>query len=164
MIVYHGSNVEVEKADVSHSRKNVDFGKGFYVTTVKEQAINWCMRFKRRKENAIISIYDLDEKRIEKYKVLEFKDYSEDWIDFILKCRSGEDNTDYDIVMGGVANDKVFNTVELFLDGLIDKLEAIKRLKYEKPNYQIAFRTQNSIDDLLRFKGSEILWTQIQYY
>ena len=51
-------------------------------------------------------------------------------MDFILNCRSGKDSTDYDLVVGGVDNDKVFNTVELFFDGLIDKLEAINRLRY----------------------------------
>ena len=49
----------------------------------------------------------------------------------------GKDSTDYDLVVGGVANDKVFNTVELFFDGLIDKTEAINRLRYEKQNLQI---------------------------
>ena len=62
---------------------------------------------------------------------------SEEWLDFILNCRSGKDSTDYDFVVGGVANDKVFNTVELFFDGLIDKTEAINRLRYEKPNQQM---------------------------
>ena len=58
-------------------------------------------------------------------------------MDFILNCRSGKDSTDYDLVVGGVVNNKVFNTVELFFDGLIDKIEAINRLRYEKPNLQI---------------------------
>mgnify|MGYP003296358873 CR=1 FL=1 len=61
------------------------------------------------------------------------------------------------IVIGGVANDKVFNTVELFFDGLIDQEEAIKRLRYEKPNLQIAFRSQSTIDQYLHFEGSEQL-------
>ena len=81
---------------------------------------------------------------------------SEEWLDFILNCRSGKDSTDYDLVVGGVANDKVFNTVELFFDGLIDKTEAISRLRYEKPNLQICFRTEKALS-LLRFEGSEIL-------
>ena len=51
-------------------------------------------------------------------------------------------------------NDKVFNTVELFFDGLIDKKEAIERLRYEKPNLQICFRTEKALR-LLRFEGSE---------
>lgn len=78
-------------------------------------------------------------------------------LDFILCCRSGKDTSEYDIVMGGVANDKVFNTVELFFDGLIDKDEAIKRLRYEKPNFQIAFRTQDVLNEYLHFKRSEQL-------
>lgn len=41
------------------------------------------------------------------------------------------------IGLGGVTNDKVFNTVELYFDNLIDKKEAIRRLRYEKPNLQI---------------------------
>ena len=68
----------------------------------------------------------------------------------------GKDATDYDRVVGGGANDKVFNTVELFFDGLIDKAEAIKRLRYEKPNVQICFRTERALS-LLHFEGSEIV-------
>lgn len=64
--------------------------------------------------------------------MLKFDSYSEEWLDFILNCRSGKDLTDYDLVVGGVANDKVFNTVELFFDGLIDQVEAINRLRYRK--------------------------------
>lgn len=75
-------------------------------------------------------------------------------VDFILNCRSGKDLTNYDIIIGGVANDKVFNTVELFFDGLIDKKEDIKRLCYEKPNQQICLRTEKALT-LLRYKGSE---------
>lgn len=82
---------------------------------------------------------------------------TEEWLDFILNCRRGMDSSEYDIVMGGVANDKVFNTVELFFDGLIDKMEAIKRLKYEKPNFQIAFRTSMVLERYLHFEGSEQL-------
>ena len=61
--------------------------------------------------------------------------------------RRGKDSTDYDLVVGGVANDKVFNTVELFFDGLIDKAEAINRLRYEKPNLQICFRTEKALHE-----------------
>lgn len=53
-------------------------------------------------------------------------------------------------------NDKVFNTVELFFDGLIDKTEAINRLRYENPNLQICFRTEKAIE-LLHFERSEMV-------
>ena len=111
MIVYHGSSVEVEKPDLKHSRSVLDFGCGFYTTPLYEQAAKWSSRFKRRGADGIISRYTLDEKALEELKILEFDSYSEDWLDFILTCRRGQDTTDYDIVIGGVANDKVFNTV-----------------------------------------------------
>lgn len=72
-----------------------------------------------------------------------------------MNCRRGNDTANYDIVVGGVANDKVFNTVELYFDNLIDKREAIRRLRYEKPNLQICFRTQSVLEKYLHYKGSE---------
>ena len=154
MILYHGSFVEITKPDLVHSRQNVDFGCGFYVTPLHEQAAKWCGKFKRRGKDSIVSRYKYDESRENELKVLKFDSYSEEWLDFILNCRSGKDTTDYDLVAGGVANDKVFNTVELFFDGLIDKTEAIHRLKYEKPNLQMCFRTEKALA-LLCFEGSE---------
>jgi hypothetical protein len=156
MILYHGSFVMVDKPDLAHSRPNVDFGRGFYTTPIYEQAEKWCGRFKRRGKDSIVSSYEFDEGACETLKVLEFDAYSEAWLDFILNCRTGRDSSDYDLVIGGVANDKVFNTVELYFDGLIDKREAISRLRYEKPNLQIAFRTEKALS-YLSFTGCEKL-------
>lgn len=154
MMLYHGSYLEIEKPDLLHSRSNVDFGRGFYVTPLYEQAEKWCVRFKRRGKDGIISRYEYDESKETELRILKFNDYSEAWLDFILNCRNGKDMTEYDLVVGGVANDKVFNTVELFFDGLIDKTEAIKRLRYEQPNLQLCFRTGKALK-LLCFEGSE---------
>ena len=156
MILYHGSYLEIAKPDLKHSRDNVDFGRGFYVTPIYEQAVKWCEKFKRRGKEGIVSSYRFDENCLHDLKVLRFEAYSEDWLDFILNCRRGEDTTDYDIVIGGVANDKVFNTVELFFDGLIDKKEAINRLRYEKPNLQVCLRSEKALECLF-FEGSESL-------
>ena len=156
MILYHGSYLEIAEPDLTHSRPNVDFGRGFYVTPMYAQALKWCGKFKRRGRDGIISRYVFDEGREAELKTLKFDSYSEDWLDFILNCRRGKDTTDYDLVAGGVANDKVFNTVELFVDGLIDKKEAIERLRYEKPNLQICFRTEKALE-FLHFEGSEMV-------
>lgn len=155
MILYHGSYVEIPKPDIVHSRRNVDFGAGFYTTPLYEQAKKWCRKFTDRGRDASISSYDMNEKALNDFKVLRFDSYSKEWLDYIAMCRNGKDETDYDIVMGGIANDKVFNTVELYLNGLINREEAIGRLQYEKPNYQVAFRTQKTIDAILTFKESE---------
>ena len=153
MKLYHGSWIEVSVPDLKHSRTDVDFGKGFYVTPIREQAVKWCGRFKRRGKQGIVTSYIFDDCAIQNLNVLKFDSYSEEWLDFILNCRREKDSSDYDIVMGGVANDKVFNTVELYFDHLIDKKEAINRLKYEKPNMQICFRTI-SVLETLRYEGS----------
>lgn len=154
MILYHGSFQEVSNPDLEHSRPNVDFGRGFYTTSIFTQAVKWSEKFKNRGRNGIISSYTFDEQSLETLKVLRFETYSEEWLDFILKCRSGKDVSDYDIVIGGVANDKVFNTVELYFDGLIDKNEALKRLRYEEPNLQICFRSMEALSRI-HFEGSE---------
>jgi len=156
MILYHGSFKEVSEPDLNHSRRNVDFCPGFYVTPLYEQAAKWCRKFMREQKPGVVSIYSFDDKMKSELRMLEFESYSDEWLDFILKCRRGKDYSDYDLVTGGVANDKVFNTVELFFDGLIDKNEAIKRLKFEKPNLQYCFRTEKALR-LLCFEGSEIL-------
>lgn len=153
MKVYHGSWIEVSVPDLKHSRTDVDFGKGFYVTPIREQAVKWCGRFKRRGKQGIVTSYIFDDCAIQNLNVLKFDSYSEEWLDFILNCRREKNSSDYDIVMGGVANDKVFNTVELYFDHLIDKKEAINRLKYEKPNMQICFRTISALETL-RYEGS----------
>ena len=153
MKVYHGSWVEVSKPDLKHSRPDVDFGRGFYTTSMKDQAVKWCGRFKRRGKSGIISCYEFDEAASYKLKIRNFETYSEEWLDFILACRREMDTSNYDIVMGGVANDKVFNTVELYFEHLIDKKEAINRLRYEKPNIQICFRTEEALR-LLHYEGS----------
>lgn len=153
MKLYHGSWLEVSAPYLEHSRSDVDFGKGFYTTPLREQAVKWCGKFKRRGKQGIVTSYEFDEHTCNNLKILKFPSYSEEWLDFILNCRSKKDTSDYDIVMGGVANDKVFNTVELYFDNLIDKSEALKRLKYEKPNMQICFRTPAALS-YLHFEGS----------
>ena len=156
MILYHGSYLEISKPDLGHSRDNVDFGRGFYTTPLYEQAEKWCGKFRRRGKEGVISRYCFDEEKMQDLKVLRFDSYSEEWLDFILNCRRGKDTTDYDVVIGGVANDKVFNTVELFFDGLIDKSEAISRLCYEKPNLQVCLRSEKALA-CLHYEGSEVL-------
>ena len=154
MIVYHGSPAIVSTPDVYHSRSRVDFGKGFYVTPLREQAISWCARFARR-GSAYLNTYDLDDNAFDQFSVLRFDSYSEAWLDFVLSCRQGTDDSPYDMVMGGVANDKVFDTLELLLSGLISKQEALGRLRFEKPNAQLCIRNQEVINQRLAFVGSE---------
>ncbi len=157
MKVYHGSNIEVAKPDIIHSRKKVDFGQGFYITPIKEQAEKWCRQYIQRNKQGIVSVYDFNEEAYDKYHSIRFESYSEEWLDFVFECRRGQDKSNYEIVAGGVANDKVFDTVELYFEGIISKKDAIGRLAFEKPNYQICLRSQKAIDEYLVFEGRYLL-------
>ena len=155
MILWHGSNVAVPRPDTLHSRDRVDFGRGFYATPLRAQAANLCSRYIRLGQQGILSRYEFDESAAASFSILSFPGYTDDWLTFVLACRRGEDATAFDIVRGGVANDKVFNTVELFFNGLISREDALGRLRYEKPNEQICFRSQRAIDACLRFLSTE---------
>ncbi|MDR1181805.1 MAG: DUF3990 domain-containing protein [Bacteroidales bacterium] len=157
MILYHGSYLQIDKPDIAFSRDRLDFGKGFYTTPIREQAEKWSIRSKRKYGQGIISLYEFNEVAMRSAaSVLEFATYSEEWVEFIVSCRSGDDVGEYDVVIGGVANDDIFNTLQLFFRGFIDKSEMLKRLRYEKTNSQYCFRNQIIIDKYLKFITSEI--------
>jgi hypothetical protein len=162
MILYHGSYTAIEKPNLSFSRLRTDFGRGFYLTPLKAQAMSWSQRFLRERGAAALSIYeflpDHGNGLPSEIKVLEFDTHSLEWLDFITACRLGKSvDTEWDLVIGGVANDKVFDTLQLYFDKLIGPEDAIRRLRYNKPNFQYCFKTQSLIDGYLRFTGSEVL-------
>ena len=158
MILYHGSLEAIEKPDISFSRSNTDFGKGFYTTTIKSQAEKWAGRFKRRFGYGTLSIYEADEKGLrENISILEFETYSVQWLEFIAANRQGKSIGNYDLVIGGIANDDVYNTLILYFRGYIEQEGALKRLRYEKPNIQYCFKNQKTIDNYLQFIGMETI-------
>ena len=158
MILYHGSPIAIQHPDLSFARERTDFGKGFYATPFREQAISWARRFKHRTGFGHVCEFRVCEHKLRKNcSVLEFEDYSDSWLSFIISCRSGLDESTYDVVIGGVANDKVFDTVELVQNGLIDRFEALRRLQYKQPNLQVCLLSQRVIDTYLLFLSCEVI-------
>ena len=154
MIVFHSSPCVVEHPDVAFSRDYLDFGKGFYVTTIEEQARKYAQRFLLRGKKAYLNKYVLSDD-LRKYKTLSFDSYNESWLDFVAICRVGKDRSDYDMVTGGIANDKVFRTIDLFFSVEIAKDEALRNLLYERSNVQICLRSQSLLNTELTFVSSE---------
>lgn len=155
MIVYHGSVQGVEKPDILHSYRPLDFGKGFYVTTVKEQAERWAKRKADiyEKDTGIVSIYEMKEV-MQEFAVKIFKEDLDEWIDFVCDCRDGRPVYEqYDVIFGKVANDKVFRVVDMYHSGIWDKKRAINEIKIYKTYDQIAFITQRAIDCLLKIES-----------
>ncbi len=157
MKLYHASTYIIESPDVYHSRDLLDFGKGFYLTSLVEQAKKYAQRFLFQGERAYLNLYVLDENLDKKYLVKDFVGYNEEWLDFVSLCRLGKQTEKLDLVSGGIADDKVFNTVDLYFSGNISKEEALKRLAFIHPNHQICILNQDIIDKHLRFiKAEEI--------
>jgi len=155
--VFHGSWTKVDKPDLSFSRETLDFGMGFYVTPVYEQAVSWAMRWLRRNRPAIVNRFLFHDELLSELnvRVRDFPVYDREWLRFVADNRAGIQQEQYDIVRGGIANDKVFNTLELFFEKLISEDEALDRLKYEQPNHQICICRQDLIDRLLVFESAE---------
>ena len=155
MRLYHASTVRVEKPDTQHARPNLDFGCGFYLTALRSQAESYAQRFKRRGKTAVLNEYELDED-LTGFVVKRLEAYDEQWLDYVSACRRGLPATEhYDAVEGGVANDKVFNTVDLYFAGVITKDEALGRLRFEKPNHQICLLSDALIERHLHFITAE---------
>ena len=155
MIVYHGSTEIIQMPDVNHSKKYLDFGKGFYLTTYEEQAKKWAIRKGMRLgKGAFVNVYDLDE-NWNNYRILSFEKEDDKWLDFVCSCRKGEMlNKEFDIIIGSVADDDVFKTVDLYFRGLWDKTRVLEELRYYKLNDQICIVNQKTLDQLLTFKNS----------
>lgn len=160
MKLYHGSNIAVEQPLALAGRRNLDFGRGFYVTRLKGQAQKWAKLVasrKKRNSQSIVSIFECDEAEMMSAGFVHkhFPEYNMEWLEFVVACRHGDDDTNYDIVEGGVANDQVIDTVEDYENGRITAEQALDQLRYKNPNNQICFRNQEVIDKYLHFTNAE---------
>ena len=156
MKLYHSSNLSVSCPDTFHSREYLDFGKGFYLTSLHEQAVKYAQRFIRRNQDAWLNVYELEFDPAE-WKVLIFDSYNKAWLDFISKCRARQDDSDFDIVIGGIADDKVIQTLDRYFEGELNENETLGLLKYEKPNNQYCIRSQDMLDKCLKHIESKQL-------
>lgn len=152
MILYHGSNMVINKIDLEMSKPNKDFGKGFYLSENESQAMEMA-NFKSALLGGepIVTKFEFNELMMQSsdLRIKIFTDYSEEWADFVFANREGNDVELYDIVYGPIANDKVGLQIRKLKDGSIDKAEFLNRLKYMKGiTYQYYFGTEKSIQYL----------------
>ena len=160
--LFHGSNMSVPNPKADYGRDSLDFGKAFYLTDVQEQAEKWAHIVSSRKEIGIptVSQYLLDDKAIieSNYRRLVFNAYDLAWLDFVCANRKGSTLwNSYDIIEGGIANDKVIDTVEAYIDGFITVEQALNQLRLHKPKNQIAIINQEIINRHLIFTESYTL-------
>lgn len=163
LTVYHGGTDEIKSPLVHVGRPNLDFGPGFYITDICLQAKEWAQQVAElRDASPVVSVYHLRQKDIlECCNSKVFTAYDNEWLEFVTSNRLGKNVwKGYDYVEGGVANDRVINTVRLYMTGYISANEAIRRLKYYKPTNQICILNQRLLDEHLTFVKSMKLRTK----
>jgi hypothetical protein len=138
MKVYHGSYIAIETPKILKSRFAKDFGNGFYCTELQEQAERWAKRY----DNTVVSVYEYTPDT--NLNVLSFEKMTEEWLDFIVDCRSGKAHS-YDIVIGAMANDQIYNYISDFLDGILTREQFWVLAKFKRPTHQICFCTEKSL-------------------
>lgn len=159
LTVYHDSTCCVEQPLAGVCRPNLDFGIGFYVTSLKEQATRWALRTAdlRHQTEAWLNTYllDIDACHAASYRYRHFESYDADWLDFVVACRQGGALwQDYDMIEGGIADDRVIRTIDLYIRGDYTLEEALTRLVHQEPNNQICIINQEIIERHLCFKES----------
>ena len=151
MILYHASKEKVEFPEIRKARYTKDFSWGFYCTNDFGQAVRWA---NRGTGEPVVNYYSYTP--ISGLNILKFEQMTDEWLDFIAKCRKGELHR-YDIVEGPMADDTVWNYVNDFLDGEMSREQFWSFAKFKHPTHQISFHTLSALD-CLTFERSEVIY------
>jgi hypothetical protein len=162
MLVYHGSYTQIANPDIGYGRYNLDFGRGFYVTTLREQAEKWAKRKAIvANDRPIINIYEFNTDQL---AILSFEGYNSDWLDFVVanRTRTALPHS-YDAIYGNIADDDVAATVDEYLRLLSMnrvnddvKRATLFQLTFSKPNNQYCVSTQRGIEALSFLRGEAL--------
>lgn len=156
MILYHGSDTEIEVIDLTRCNPNKDFGQGFYLTEHLPDAENIArQRSVRSQKLPVINRYEFDERMLESdsLRVKHFGEYSLEWAEFVFKNRRGDIADRYDIVYGPIADDRIGAQITRYNEGYIDANEFLARIKYIKGiTFQYYFGTEAAIAHLKKIQ------------
>ena len=155
MKLYHGSTVDIINIDLSKSKPNKDFGKGFYLSDNIQQAYEMAAyKAMQLDMEPVVNIYEFDENILtdnsKDLHIKRFKEYNEEWAKFIFANRNNVNSDtpvqDYDIVYGPIANDRVGLQIRNYMEHNIDLQTFLERLKYMKGiTFQYFFGTERAI-------------------
>ncbi len=150
MTAYHGGYSEIKNPKIIIGRNTKDFGYGFCCTVIKEQAERWARRY----DTPMINTYTV--RMNESLNILEFKTMTYEWLDFIIDCRSGKAHN-YDIVIGAMANDQIYNFISDYIDGSITREQFWAMARFKYPTHQINFCTEAALKCLEFYSCEEAL-------
>lgn len=155
--LYHGSNQIIQNPDLVHSREDIDFGVGFYLTCDPNMAKKWAAT----RVNAILNIFSLD---IEDLNIYHFQ-LDKEWLDYVKACRLYSANdcdilsryNQYDVLIGPTADDKLYDTVQQYLDGELAAETAVEYLNVAGFSEQVVLKTRKAIEQLTFISSKELI-------
>jgi len=149
MKLYHGTNCLFEKVDMSKSKDKRDFGKGFYTTTIKEQAVSWARAVFDRYGGEGAFVYGFEFETDNSLNVKWFDEVNQEWLEFVAANRNrGGVWHGFDVVIGPVANDRTNRTIALYIAEIYTADVALGLLKHNKLNNQVSFHTEKALSFL----------------
>lgn len=161
MILYHGSTIDISQIELSKSKPNKDFGRAFYLSEDREQAMEMAQfRAEFEETNPVLNVFEFDELLLQQFRYKRFEDYTEEWAHFVYDHRTEPNGLtihDYDIVYGPIANDRIGAQITRLKQGYITFEEFLKRIQYIKGiTFQYAFCTQRAVANLIKLKDESI--------
>ncbi len=158
MLLYHGSNLVISKPRIIESRRFLDFGAGFYLTSDFEQAKKWAIRTKERTNegDSLVSVFEVEDSGISKLNLLVFKTADVNWLKYVAKNRTEYFSDNYDIVYGPVANDQTMRVISNYIKGYYNEKIALELLLPQKLKDQYVFKNERALS-ILKFKEAIIV-------
>ncbi len=170
MRLYHGSNIVIDNINLAMCRPYKDFGRGFYLTDIEEQAKKMAIRVaKIYGKKPIVNVYEIADnfKDLDNLKIKNFGiETTEEWAKFVMNNRSrfftdtkntlcNKDNK-YDIVIGPVADDNMALLFRQYENEIIDFQTLLRGMIYKKTSSQYSFHTENSVKLLRKVMSKDV--------
>jgi len=157
LTLYHGSNEVFEIVSLEKSRNRRDFGRGFYTTTIREQAEQWAASLYKRYSGDGKELYVFEFENDPDLKTKTYEGLTLEWLDMVKENRiRGGLQHDFDIVRGPVANDNTMPTIALYVDGTLNAEATLAQLAYLKANDQVSFHTERAVQALTLVERIEL--------
>ena len=152
MVLYHGSNIEIKHPSLNFSRTSLDFGAGFYTTSVFAQAEKWAKRVTsiRKSGEPVVSVFEISDPIFQTLNVLRFNSADRDWLELVVQYRTDQmPELNPDIIVGPVANDRTVDVINQYIAGTYPIDIALQLLLPMQFKDQWTFKTERALNALV---------------
>ncbi len=156
LTLYHTSKIEIKDPDIKHGRINADFGQGFYTSPDLEFSQKWA------DSSSVINVYELS------LKGLNIKEFNQsiEWYEYIYNNRNGGSDylSEYDLIIGPISNDTLYDTWGVLTSGLIDKDKSFKALCVGNIYTQVVLKSEKAKENLKFIEVKNVYKLEIDKY